>query len=73
MDKMPLWTAHFPDALVGTLPSSLKKLKQRLGNVLSRFLGRYQARLATLKKRIGDLSKNIQLKLLVGVISGAHW
>ena len=61
---MPARPAHFPNAVIGLLPSGLKKFKQRQSYVFACILRRrIESCLATLKKGVGYLSEDIQLKL----------
>ena len=69
---MPTGAAHFPNALVGPLPSGLKEFNQRPGHVFTLVLGRIEACLTALKESVGYLSEDIQLKLLVGCVAGPY-
>ena len=70
---MPARTAHFPNAIIGGIPCGLQEFNHWLCNVFAFVLRRFEPRLATLKKSIGHLSENIQLKLVVSSVSGPYW
>src|SRR6185295_5196420 len=71
VNEVAAWTPHLPNALIGFVPCSFKKFEQRQGYALTP-VSWFQPRLPALEQCIDKLSKNIQLKLLVGCIAGPH-
>src|ERR1700733_4851513 len=49
VNEMTLRSAHFPDAIIGVLPSGLKEIEKRLPNAISALFRRPEAGFAALK------------------------
>src|SRR5579859_8211355 len=63
VNEVPARAAHFPNTFIGLLPSGLEEFQQRLAHIFAFVLRRFESCLAALKESVGNLAKNIQLKL----------
>src|SRR6204780_4344394 len=71
VDEMPPWTTYLPNTVIGLLPACFQEFEHLQGDFVTRMLGWPQPSFERLKKRVGHLSKDIQLILFVSGIPGS--
>jgi hypothetical protein len=71
MGEMLRWAPHLPDPLVGSIPDTSEMLEDGLA-YRGAALNRRQAVQMGLVERIKDLTKDIELNLVRGVVSDSN-